>query len=106
MKNSKILFFCMIIVGNNAVSQTNQLKPNAGKDFIKSYFYSPIEYKLFSVENLPVSPKFYVNNLGFFCKQELKLQSITRVPFKFRLGSMQYNDWMEGKINAGVKPGN
>ncbi len=51
-----------------------------------------------------VTPNFYVTQLGFFCKQEIKLEKITKLPFKFRLGSVQYCDWMEGKINTGVLP--
>lgn len=49
---------------------------------------------------------FYCSQLGFFCKKELKLESVTRIPFRFRLGSLQYNDWLEGKKNAGILPAN
>ena len=40
---------------------------------------------------------YYSSRLGFFCKQEIKLEKATKIPFKFRLGSVQYCDWMEGK---------
>ena len=40
---------------------------------------------------------YYADHLGFFCKQEIKMEKITRVPFKFRLGSLQQCDWLEGK---------
>ena len=40
---------------------------------------------------------YYSSRLGFFCKQEIKLEKATKIPFKFRLGSIQYCDWMEGK---------
>ncbi len=45
-----------------------------------------------------ISPRFYVDNLSFFCRQELKLEKITRVPFRFRLGSVEDCDRMEGKL--------
>ncbi len=38
---------------------------------------------------------YYVRNLGFFCKQELKLDKVTGVPVRFRLGSKEYVDRME-----------
>lgn len=47
-----------------------------------------------------ISPNYYSSHLGFFCKQEIKFEKSTRIPFKFRLGSVQQCDWMEGKPNT------
>jgi hypothetical protein len=47
-----------------------------------------------SLLNLP-DASFYVRNLGFFCKQELRLDKVTGVPVRFRLGSKEYVDRME-----------
>lgn len=33
----------------------------------------------------------------FFCRMEYKLGKKTHIPFKFRLGSVEYVDWLEGK---------
>ena len=49
---------------------------------------------------------FYTQQLGFMCRQELKFEAITKIPFKFRLGSVQYCDWMEGKKKSGIIPVN
>lgn len=53
-----------------------------------------------------ITPNHYTLNFGFFCKKELQFEKRTKVPFKFRLGSVQYCDWMEGKRNAGISPNN
>ena len=44
--------------------------------------------------NLPDASN-YVRNLGFFCKQELRLDKVTGVPVRFRLGSKEYVDHLE-----------
>ena len=53
----------------------------------------------FTLSNLPTT-SFYLNSLGFFCKKELQLDKITGVPLRFRLGSLEYVNRLEGKPNA------
>ncbi|MDB5278976.1 MAG: hypothetical protein JWR61_3931 [Ferruginibacter sp.] len=45
-----------------------------------------------------LSPGYYASHLGFFCKQEIKLEKTAKIPFKFRLGSVADCDRMEGKF--------
>jgi hypothetical protein len=44
--------------------------------------------------NLPTA-SYYPNSLGFVCKKELQLDKITAVPLRFRLGSLDYVNYME-----------
>jgi hypothetical protein len=54
---------------------------------------------------IQVSPMMSANNymspIGFFCRKEIQFQELTHVPFKFRLGSVEYTDYLEGKNNSG-----
>ena len=47
-----------------------------------------------------IAPNHYANQLGFFCRQELKFEKMAPIPFRFRLGSIDYVNWMERKPNA------
>ena len=50
---------------------------------------------------LPLSlvflPPWSAEELPFFCRVEHGFAQKSRVPFKFRLGSVEYVDWLEGK---------
>ena len=126
--NAKILFFCMIFVGGAAFGQNNSIKTTIFEPLHKGKLI-PIPYNTSSLNNNSVwnirprlktrpanfsmeitdinfniiRPDFYTQNFGFFCKKELQLEKITRIPVKIRLGSVQQCDWLEGKRNAGLR---
>lgn len=43
---------------------------------------------------------YYSKNLSFFCKKELELEKMTKLPFRFRLGSLDHVNMLEGKQQA------
>ncbi len=73
------------------------------KSFINSSSTDTLKKSLFNITPcMLVSPFFYSCNLAFFCRQEIKFEKITKIPFKFRLGSVQQVDYLEGK--KGMSP--
>jgi len=114
-KKSKFLFFCMIFVGAFTYGQVYTMQSfskSPSKSFIykaivtenplptipgKQHFnFTPTSYSL-------IPPSLYTKNFGFFCKKELQLEKVTKLPLRFRLGSVQQCDWLEGKTNSGVR---
>jgi hypothetical protein len=41
----------------------------------------------------------YVKNLAFFCRQEWKIEKALKVPIRFRVGSLEQCNRLEGKKN-------
>ena len=93
------LLFCVVIAGTTAFGQP----PSSlfkGNILLKKTPDSTVKKNNYVSPSMLVSPTFYSSNLAFFCRQELKFEKATKIPFKFRVGSVQQVDYLEGKNNA------
>jgi hypothetical protein len=87
------LFVNLFLMSAIAVSaQTNNFQ-NAGTT--QAYNKRLDSLKISPIKIL--APDHYVKGLGFFCKKELQLEKATKIPFRFRLGSLDYVNKLEGK---------
>jgi hypothetical protein len=87
MAKKVIIVLIMMVIGQKLAAQMTL--PNAPKKL-------PID----SLKNLPLrvlASNYYSNNLPFFCRQELQIQKLVKVPVKFRIGSVEEVDKLEGK---------
>lgn len=102
-KKAKFLFFCMIFVMNGLLAQTYLQKTVPLSEF--NIPLKPLVVSL-SLNNQPfklpdskplLSPNYYSTHLSFFCKQEIKMEKVAKIQIKFRLGTVEECDRMEGK---------
>lgn len=51
-----------------------------------------------TMESVPaLGNDYYAHHLGFFCQKELEFEKTTRIPLRFRLGSLEQCNYLEGK---------
>ena len=97
-----IFFLC----GVNSSAQLTYYSKTERNIFSKKYIYKPltagkiVNSKEIRKEELPVkiiSPDYYTQHFGIMCHQELAIEKAIKIPFRFRLGSLQQCNYLEGK---------
>lgn len=84
----RICLFVNLLLVTHAGIHAQQLMPSTKPVLADSLKYFPIRM---------IPQNIYSKNLAFFCRTELQLEKHTKIPFRFRLGSMEYVDALEGK---------
>lgn len=88
------------IVGN--INTADSIIPAVSKMFtISSATFNvlnkPLVYSPQPATANVISQNYYTAHLGMMCKEELKLEKMTKLPLKIRLGSKDQVDYLEGK---------
>lgn len=92
--------YLIMVLSIKAQSKFIPESADLSKYFKPSFAPLTFQEKLDSLKQRPIKilpSDHYVKGLGFFCKKELQLEKATKIPFRFRLGSMEYTDQLEGK---------
>jgi len=63
----------------------------------KRLFLAATPVKLVFTPSYTIPANLSTQHLPFFCDKEYKLEKMTKIAFRFRLGSVEYCDKMEGK---------
>lgn len=83
----------------NNVKLSDTLTPHDSKN-ISFRAILPHNFLLNILSPDPVQKFSYGQTLSFFCRKEWEFEKATSVALRFRLGSLEYTDYLEQKTNS------
>ena len=102
---NKGLFFSGVTYQNNSkINIYKAFHPTSNKKIVPEKVNVKPVFLINPVSCSVIAADYYTQGFGFFCKKELQFEKATKIPLRFRLGSLQYNDYLEGKPNTGILP--
>lgn len=98
LKKKTILAFTVKLMLCATLTQAQTARDSVKHDTSRFLpFYANTSFLKQPAYIIPITGNFYANQLPFFCTKELQVQKATGFPIKFRLGSVEYTDKLEGK---------
>ena len=92
------------IAGKSYIQLKKGVQPSPPTLFLPSnnwqfyLFVNPTQESILHKQPKNVPKAYAYDELGFFCKWEVKMEKAAKIPVKFRLGEVQYVERMEGKL--------
>ena len=101
MRKHKVTFL-LLLLGTTTLLAQNNIGIALNNKALYIFKNKNVVEKIFQNNKLPVKiptiPLAYdYNRLGFFCKLEVRCDKQNAAPIRFRLGSLEYANYLEGK---------
>jgi hypothetical protein len=108
--NHKIIFFFLLLLSFVAKAQQERFSlplsyalkdsvklPQVGKNSYSKAELVPHKPIYRSLGSQLITPDYFTRRWGIFCETEWRFEKKTGLPLRFRLGSLEYVDRLEGK---------